>query len=242
MGLFIERIQVIVEHITKGMANLQANNKEWDKTRLLQERLDMQWKKMQGSARGLTMALLSTLFFARMMSGAMFGMLKPAAQALGIFDLFQTLLVLLFLPIMLQLLPHFLDLFNYLADLSPETKILIGWIVLLAGAFFTFLGAFISLALPVTAWLAQLGGMPAGITALKTAVAGFLPTALSLETILGGLVGFAGKSITLYFAVKGIQDVIAGGQRAVTGVLELLYGLNFLIGPKLLGVAGAGVV
>ena len=101
-------------------------------------KLGIQTRALTTGFRGFKMELLSVMFGAQMVAGAMWGLLKPALQAAGIFDIFSSILLVTFLPIALFLLEKvILPLMNAFMNLSPSIQMIIGAFVLVAGVIAT---------------------------------------------------------------------------------------------------------
>lgn len=87
-------------------------------------------RMMTHGLREFKMEMLGVMFFGMMMQRTLVGLLKPAAQLTGIFEIWNTILELMFLPTMIDLLPFFTDLLEKVAELNPETKKTIGKMVI----------------------------------------------------------------------------------------------------------------
>lgn len=113
---------------------------------------------------------LSVLFFGNQLQKAATSFLKPAADAVGIMDIWNAALTLLFLPIMLLILPLFLAFLDAVSQMPDELKLIIGGIVLLAGVIGFLLSSFGSVILLGVGIASLLG--PLGIGALAAALGG----------------------------------------------------------------------
>jgi len=89
----------------------------------------------QKKAKGFKMELLGTFFFGKMLQDTFFGLLKPIMETFGVFELFSTMLQVLFLPIMESLFPIMLKVMMWFMDLDPSTQKMIGGIVVATAAF-----------------------------------------------------------------------------------------------------------
>jgi len=121
----------------------------------------------------LKLNLLSVLFFGMAMKRMFGGLLKPAADAFGIFQLWGTMLEVLFIPTMGLVMPLFLKMFDFFVNLSPAVKEVLGFIALLGLVLGTIIVAV------VTGLLGLAGLVIAGVTA-----AAALITALVVGLIL----------------------------------------------------------
>ena len=68
------------------------------------KRLGVQTRHLTAGIHGFKMEMLSVMFGGQMLAGAMWGLLQPAMEATGIFEIFGAMLQTLFLPIALALL------------------------------------------------------------------------------------------------------------------------------------------
>jgi hypothetical protein len=122
--------------------------------------------------RGFQMGLLGIMFFSQAASQALFGLLQPAAQLVGVFDLWTLTLQMLFLPIILALLPLFLQLVDWLMNLPEGVKMAIGVFVILAAVFFKIIAFVASLLLGIGGLITTLGSLGITGTAVGGAVSG----------------------------------------------------------------------
>ena len=111
--------------------------------------------------RGFKMELLGVMFFGAAVSGALFAMARPAADMVGIFDLLNIALGLLFLPIMIELLPLVTDFIDKVTEMDDATKLWTGGILLTVGALFAMLAVFGMVALGLGSLFKLFGGATA---------------------------------------------------------------------------------
>jgi hypothetical protein len=91
-------------------------------------------RNMMHGMRGFRMEMLSVMFGGQMLQRAMFGLLKPALQVAGAFEIWGAMLQVLFLPVALFLLENvFLPLFNLFSSLPEPIQKIIGFFVLFVG-------------------------------------------------------------------------------------------------------------
>ena len=136
------------------------------------------------------MELLSVMFAGMALNKVMMGLLQPAMQAAGIFDLWSAILTILFLPIVLAMLPFLLDLLDWVNSLSENDKKLIGTLVILGAALGFVLMMFGQLGLAIGGIHTVIGGLSAGFKAL-----GIGSTAMSGQmTLFGTSASAAGTS------------------------------------------------
>ncbi len=95
--------------------------------------------------RGFRMEMLGVMFFGMGMQKFFTGLLQPALEVVGIFDLWRATLQLLFLPLSLLLLDFLMPIFLWLMNLDDGTKLLIGKFALLGlgiGSLLALIGTF----------------------------------------------------------------------------------------------------
>ena len=149
-------------------------------------------KKLKTSYGQLIGPMLSTMFFGMALQRVMQGLLQPAAQAAGIFDIWGTVLLVTFLPVMLAILPYLLQFMDFMLSLDPSIQKAIGVIVIIAAALGGLLMMLGQLALFISGGgMVFLSGM---FTGMSTAISGvvavlggaFLPIlAIVLAAIIG---------------------------------------------------------
>jgi len=115
--------------------------------------------------RGFKAEFLSVLFFGMALQRFFTGLLKPALQMTGIFDLFSALLAVVFLPIALLLLDILLPWIDRFINLSDATKLMIGKFVLFGAILGSALLIFGIFALGIGGLIAAFGSL-FGIIAL----------------------------------------------------------------------------
>ncbi len=171
--------------------------------------------------RGFKMELLGILFFMNMVSNAMFKFLRPAGDAVGIFDLWKEMLVILFLPVMMQLLPLMMDLLNWIVSWDDETKLMVGQMVLLVGTITAVIGFLAALALSIAALMAA--GMLGWVIGIGAAIV-LLPIYLyNLYKSWKENFDKIQRSFKLF--IDGIKKMWEGLKIALEGAKELMIAL-----------------
>lgn len=186
-------------HFEQGSDRKKAaeNNRKFnEKTAKEQE---MQSRKVRGA---WVMAGLSIMFFSRQVTGAISSWLKPAEDAVGIMSIWNAALELLFLPVMIAILPYFLDFLNFVSQLSDGWKMAIGVVALLLLGLFSLTGAAASIGLLITG----LGALATAL-GLTTAAAG---AATAAETANAGATATAGGAAAVAGAGAGAGAASAG--------------------------------
>lgn len=150
--------------------------------------------------------LLSTLFLGMQLQKTFSGLLQPALQAAGIFEIIGGILEILFLPFALLLLEPLLGLMDFFVNLPEPVQIVLGAIVALISVFGTFLF-----------WMSQMG-LSFGI--VIPAIKGFIGTIVGLGPIILGALG-AIKAI-IVGVVGGLVSVFGGWAIAIIAIVVLL--------------------
>lgn len=177
---------------------------------------------------------LSLLFILRRVTSGLADLLKPAAEAYGIFDLWNTMLLVLFVPTMESLFPLFADMFNFFNNLPEPVQKAIGVLTLFALGAASLLGI----------------GLMWGL--LTTALQSFeieLPSLASLwESVIGGLslplVAFAAIFAAILLGIwlawkenfgniqawgnavfQNLKEVFSGWLEFVRGIFGMIKGI-----------------
>lgn len=190
--------------------------------------------------------LLSTLFFGQMLAQTMNGLLQPAFQTAGVFDIISTILELLFLPIALALIDPLLALMDWFLSMPEGVQLVIGAIVLflgilgtiiafvsqvglLLGSFgftFTSLGALISGAFSIIVTV-----IGSALTAIVGALGGWIIVVIAIiilliTSIIFNVEGFVRAFTNLFENVsKSITDIIQGLFGMLEGIVQTGLGL-----------------
>lgn len=101
--------------------------------------------------------LLGSLFLLAAVSSSIMAMASPAMELAGVFDIISTILLLLFLPAVIYLLPWLLKLLKWVSSLSHESKLFIGIALLVVAAIAIIAGGLIALIIAMTGLAAALG-------------------------------------------------------------------------------------
>ena len=160
-------------------------------------------KTMAVGQHRFKMELLGTMFAGMALYRVMSGLLRPAAEAYGIFEMFGAMLTVLFLPVMDILAPILMTFMDFFMNLPEGVQLAIGAIVLFAALLGAFLLVFGQIGL---AWTSIIKAFPLVLPALKT-------------------IGVAVKALwatfgTLIIWIAGVALIVAGVYMVVKGKLE----------------------
>ncbi|KKM77085.1 hypothetical protein LCGC14_1373590 [marine sediment metagenome] len=176
--------------------------------------------------RGFKMEMLGVMFFGMGLQKFFTGLLKPALQLSGLFEIWSTTLSILFLPVALMLLDLLLPLFLWMMNLSEATKLVIGkmvlWGAIIGGALFLF-GMF---ALGIGSLILAFGGLLGIIERLFPEPLGdFAAAFVGINVAMLGI----SAGVSIWKALKGV----------ISGVWEKL--MEIPVFKKLLEKLGLSV-
>ena len=204
---------------------------------------------------------LSLMFTGQALQHSMQSIMKPAEDAVGIFEIIGDIFLILMLPAMLAVLPLFIQLLNWVVAMPDSVKLLIGALVILA----FLLGTVAAVVGQIVAFWAGITGMAATIDAITTAIgtgtvgaaggvgllgalAGFLTFILAAAALIEGQDFFKKNQKTieanapfLNAQVTGTQQVLGGipvVEPAAVWTAEAYSGLEYQIGDYLFGQHG----
>jgi len=137
-------------------------------------------RKATHGMRGFRMEMLGLMFFGMSMQRMFGGLMKTALEWTGIMDLLSMTLGVVFLPVAMQLMELFIPIATWFMNLSDNTKLWIGWIVILGFTIGTIIMIIGQLALGIGSLILVFGGVTfAGI------LTGLASLFLSLVAVLG---------------------------------------------------------
>lgn len=206
--------------IRNATMRLNHFSRELDKTRL-------KTNSAKESLGRFKMELLGIMFFGMAMAGFFTGLLQPAMDAFGVFDLFSIVLLMLFLPAAQKASEGMLGLLDTVDKLSPGTKEMISSIALLGvtlgGALFVFgqfalgIDSLIKLYKATKAWSV--------LTAVSTTLA-----SMSFAVLIGWILVIIAFIAVLFVMWKhnfgGIRDFT---KNVISGILNIFKGLLFVV-------------
>jgi len=188
-------------------------NKEGNKFSKRTGRMASGVRKATHGLKGFKMEMLGVMFFGMGLQRFFTGLLKPALEAVGVFDILRTVLELLFLPIAMMLLPAFLWLLDRIMNMSEGTKLWIGKLVILGivlGSFLFLLGMF---ALGIGSVLLVVAPLIAGLLVAGSAVLTFFSNLFSG----GGALGLIIKILSVF----GLASMFVSAQTEESGEKQM---------------------
>jgi len=235
-------VQVIIEFLTKGMGeaigSVQKMQKGLHNFIFTGARVDQTTGKLTRSFTGFRMEMLSIMFFGMALTRMFMGMIGPTLEALGVFEMLGVLFQQFLLPVLLPLLPIFLQIFDFFMNLPEPVRAVIGVLIILGAilGFVMLIGAQLMLATAgILTFIAGVGGL-AGAAALiggaLSTIGAFLSAIalpllvlialavllwLAWETNFGNIRGFV-KNVMI-----AIGNIIDGFVKVILGGLHLFH-------------------
>lgn len=152
--------------------------------------------------RPFRMELLGVMFGAQMVSSAFIGLLKPAFETVGIFDIWGTMLSVFFLPTAEMLLDWIVRFFDFVMLLPEPVRELLGNLLLTVGAFFSFLATKAAFDLFMDSWVKHVG---------------------KLNTQMKVFAGFFGAT----YIIKAVMEADTASWQ--TTLSDALFGMGFVL-------------
>ncbi len=159
-------------------------------------RLANSFRKSMHGMRGFRMEMLGVMFFGMMLQKAFTGLIKTSLDWMGVMEVFTVALGILFLPVAGLLLEWALKFLDWVSNLTPKQKKLIGTFVLMGAA----IGGFLYL----------IGTFALGIGSLILA---FKFLFSPIGAVLGILLALAGVSI--YGMFDGLTEEVEGAGQTI---------------------------
>lgn len=171
------------------------------------------FRNLTHGARGFKMEMLGVMFFGMAIQRVFTGLLRPAMEAAGIFEIFGLILLDLFLPTALMLLDPLLWLMDWFMNLDESTK--------------KGIGAFVLFAVVFGSILFLVGTLVLGLGSLAMSW-GFISVLFSAGLPI--LITLIGVFVAVFFLVVGVIKIIYGTvQEKFKGVGMVLMGIGILL-------------
>lgn len=197
-------------------------------------RLGMRFRWMTHGLRGFRMEMLGVMFFGMAMQRMFLGFLQPVMEAYGVFDLFQMMMLMLFLPIMEQIFPILLSIMEWFMNLPEPVKMAIGVFVIIGAIIGTLIMLFGTLALGlgsliqgIPVLIAMFSGLGIGIGAIAAPI--ILIAALVAAFLLAFSIAWKNNFMDIQGWVKifwdGITNMFKGAIEIIMGIVDLFTAL-----------------
>lgn len=184
--------------------------------------LNTQVQEGQGIFKGFRMEMLGVMFFGMAIQRMFSGMLRPAAEVFGIFELWGLTLQMVFLPIMELLFPIFLKVTEVLMDMPDSIKVIIGAFSLFMVALGTvlFLIGQFALGLGSLAQTAVFKSLvEVGVAALTSISGAFLAVLAVVLVVVAGIVLAFNEN---FLNIRAFMDGWMGG---LLGMFEAFFSI-----------------
>ena len=192
---------------------------------------------------------LGIMFFSMAINKAIKGLMTPMLQVSGIFELFSTLLILMFLPIMQPLINMVLWLMVAWMSLDPElqkgiaTFLAIGLVIATLGVAFGSIGAAISglsafittVGIALGAFVTEAGtgavvvssAWTGAFAAISTAIGAFLlPILIIIALFIGAVINQWDNLVkAISFIWSGVVNIFGGVFKILGGIIDIFIGL-----------------
>lgn len=223
--------EVVGKEITKTESSLGKSVKTVTKYSKVGNKLRQTHESITEGMVPFKMELLGIMFFGMAIQRLFMSMLTPALELSGVFDIWGTILQILFLPIALALLPLFLWILDLVLNMSDSVKFFIGIIAVV--------GVIIGVVLMV------IGMLGLGLGALFIA---FAIVEVPILLIIGALLAFIAVIILIITAVENnflhikelfdglyqaIENIISGITNVIQGFFDMFIGIVTLDGKKI---------
>jgi hypothetical protein len=262
-GFTEESKRLVVELIPKGdldptVKQLRKVEIQGDRTTTSTVSLDRSSKHYGETVKGVStkvggfkMQLLSTMFFGYMLQRTFGGMIQPLLELFGVFEYFGVMLMDLLLPVLEPLIDILFNLMDWVMNLDPGMKNLIGSVIIILAVLGLLIGAVSAVALGIKGLVALLGGPAvyafAIIMAKLIAFGIALYAAFSIGYWLGQQIGIIIKNVITAFGnlfnwiFKTLDSITGGlvskalslGQNIVMGIVNGIYSLSNMISNAL---------
>jgi phage-related protein len=223
--------------LTSSMEKFRTINEQGLTFNTIGGRIANMLRLMTHGLKGFRMEMLGVLFFGMQMQRMFLNMMQPALDSLGVFELWRVMLMTVFLPILIELLPLFLDFVNFFINLDENTKkaigvlailgVILGTILIVVGQFALGIGSIIQLFGGFTGISAIIEGIStlfAGLSATVLVVAAVI-IAIIIGMILAWQENFAGFRDWVAVLWDGIKDLFMGVWNIIAGIFKIFMSL-----------------
>ncbi len=193
-------------------------------------------RMMTHGLKGFRMAMLGVMFFGMAMSRLFTNMLKPVENVFGVQKLWADMLTVVFLPIMSQLMPLFIQFVQFMMNLPDPVKKAIGVFVLLGAIFGKILFIVGTLALGLgslfqTSLPALLSDGLDAITGFFTGIAAGVSSLVAvIAVIIVGMVvawkeNFGKMKDWVAVTLDGLKNIFKGVFDVVSGIIKFFVAI-----------------
>ena len=201
-------------------------------------RLGARFRTLLVGMRGFRMEMLGVLFFGMALKRFFLGLLNPALQVSGVFEILQFTLQALFLPTVLNLLDPLLALSSWFINIDPDIQNIIALFALFGVGLGSVLETVGALALGLGSLAIAFGGLT--VTSAEGAISRVGIAGLAANSALLTLLGTIGKFIGIGIAIGVVLDIFGNVDTPMTktSLITHLFG-GALAGLLIGGIPGA---
>jgi hypothetical protein len=192
--------------------------------------------------------MLSLMFMGQMVQKTLSGLLQPAFEAAGIFDIWGAMLEIFFLPIAMVLLDFLLWLFDIFTAMPESVQLVIGAFVLIGSIIAGVIGFLAAMGVGISSifggfaafatWLGGFAGVIAGVISFVASLPAAVVAAIALLllAIIFNWEGFLNAFIDFFQnTIDSIAQMIRGVVKIFQGVIDILIGIVTLNKEKIIG-------
>lgn len=198
-----------------------------DKMQMLNQSLEDHNRRTKEATQGVSrfkMEWLGVMFFGMAMAGFFMGLLMPAAQAFGIFDMWSAMLLTVFAPAMEMIMPPLFAFMEWMMNLPEPVQKAIGVFAIIGFVFGTFLFILGQTALGITSLMKAFSLFNSVFTAISAGIK--IVAAMSFGTLMFWIVAIIAAVALLYTAWKNnwgnIREHFAG---VIRGIINIFSGI-----------------
>jgi len=199
-----------------GLAAFRSSWQKWQTqvatpTPTILGRIQNRFRELTTGMGRFRFEMLSVMFFGMAINRMFMGMLQPAMQAAGVFEIFSAILELAFLPVALMVLDPLLGFMDWFLGLPEPVQTAIGVLFLFLGVIGMILTTIGVLVLGLEGLAMAFGPLLGASAAGATGMGAFSGASLLLGKIIGGIIG----------TFKFLASLLTG---PVIAAIVLLYG------------------
>lgn len=220
------------------------------------------FRQLTHGMRGFRMEMLGVMFFGMAMQRMFMGLLQPAMEIAGIFEIISTILQVFFLPVALAMLDPLLAMMDFFLAMPEGVQLAIGVLVIFGAAIGTLLFVVGTLALGLgsivmafgpllstVTWAISQFGILGGISTILTGTTGglaimfstvLLPAILVIIAIVAALyIAWQQNGVRIQAALDSLfsafDQIFGGILQVVEGVMDVIFGILELDADKAFG-------
>src|SRR3990167_29318 len=209
---------------------LRQFNKSGGKFQTRSARAAMAIRKFSTSLKGFRMEMLSVMFFGLGIKQLFQGILQPALELAGVFEIFGTTLQILFLPVALLILDVMLKIMDWFVKLPESVQMVIGIIAVVGVVLGTLLFITGLLALGLAGLTMAFGSIGGALAVFGVVFGGLIAVILIVVGIIALLyliwtTNFLGMRDLFIEVWQGIVNIFLGVWSIIKGIWDVITGI-----------------